>query len=434
MSSKHLIKNFSSLATSKLRRDALTIVEAGLHAIETQHAVNQVVSLKGEVLHIGENKFRLKSYKRIFVVGIGKASSEAAAALEKILGDRITDGIVLDVKVGKLKYMKNLVGTHPFPSYDNIRATGEIVGLLKAVDSQDLVIAIISGGGSALLCWPHEMECGAMTAMMNVLMKKGATIHEINTVRKHTSEIQGGQFVRLANPATIAGLIFSDVPEDDLSMVASGPTFLDTTTVKDAERILKKYDVLSSCKLPDCHLIETPKDPSIFEHVSNVCVVSNTIATAAMIKQANVLGYDPVLFSNDLQGEAREKGKMFAEQVKPGQVLIAGGETTVHVKGKGIGGRNQEFALGALESIVEDALVLSCASDGIDHSPVAGALVDELVKQKAKTFRLKPEVYLAKNNSFEFFQKTKSYLETGMTGMNVSDVMLAIRLPASSRR
>jgi glycerate-2-kinase len=258
-------------------------------------------------------------------------------------------------------------------------------------------------------------------------MQKGATIQEMNTVRKHISEIQGGQFVRLAFPATVVGLIFSDVPGDDLSMVASGPTFLDTTTAKDAKRILEKYQVLTVCKLPQCHLIETPKDPYLFERVSNFCVVSNAIATTAMMKEAKRLGYKPVLYSNNLQGEAREKGKMFVELVKPGEVLIAGGETTVQIRGSGIGGRNQEFALGALSSLHEDSLVLSCASDGIDHSSVAGAFVDDLVKQKAKTLGLKPESYLAKNDSFAFFQKTRSYLETGVTGMNVSDLMLTIR-------
>ncbi|MCX6715040.1 MAG: DUF4147 domain-containing protein [Candidatus Uhrbacteria bacterium] len=427
MSSKHLFKNYSALATTHLRRDALAIVEAGLRAIETQHAVNLVVSLKKDVLKIGEKTYKLKSYKRIFVVGIGKASLETAFALEKILGERITDGIILDVKKGKLKRMKSIAGTHPFPSYENIRATGEIVGLLKAVGTQDLVIAIISGGGSALLCWPYQLECNDVTAMTRALMQKGATIREMNTVRKHISEIQGGQFVRLAYPATIAGLIFSDVPGDDLSMVASGPTFLDTTTAKDAKRILEKYQVLTICKLSQCHLIETPKDLTLFEHVSNTCVISNAIATAAMMREAKKLGYKPVLYSNDLQGEAREKGKMFAELVKPGEVLIAAGETTVQVHGTGMGGRNQEFALGALSSVLEGTLVLSCASDGIDHSSVAGAFVDDLVKQKTKTLRLKPETYLAKNNSFEFFQKTKSFLETGVTGMNVSDIMLAIK-------
>ncbi|OGL62930.1 hypothetical protein A3E97_05360 [Candidatus Uhrbacteria bacterium RIFCSPHIGHO2_12_FULL_47_12] len=428
MSAKHLFKNYSSIATTGLRRDALAIVEAGLRAVETQAAVHQAVSLKKDVLKMGDKTFSLKSYRRVFVVGIGKAALEAAKALEEILGDRIQDGIVLDVKQGKLKRMKSIAGTHPFPSYENIRATGEIVGLLKAVDSQDLVIAIISGGGSALLCWPHQLECGDLTAMTRVLMQKGATIHEMNTVRKHTSDIQGGQFVRLAYPATIAGLIFSDVPGDELSLVASGPTFLDTSTAKDAKRILEKYHVLSMCKLPECHLVETPKDPSLFTHVTNRSVVSNAHATAAMMKQAKTLGYKPVLYSNKLEGEAHEKGKMFAGLVKPGEVLIAGGETTVHVRGKGNGGRNQEFALGALGSIGEDALVLSCASDGIDHSSVAGAFVDVNVRAKAKILGLKPETYLAKNNSYNFFQKTKSYLDTGVMGMNVSDLMLAMRV------
>jgi len=427
MTAKHVFKNYASIATTGLRRDALSIVEAGLHAIETQTAVLQSMTLKKDVLKIGDKTFRLKSYRRIFVVGIGKASLEAAKALEKILGDRITDGIILDVKQGNLKRMKSVAGTHPFPSYENIRATGEIVGLLKAVDAQDLVITIISGGGSALLCWPHQLESHDVTAMTRVLMQRGATIHEMNTVRKHTSEIQGGQFVRLAFPATVVGLIFSDIPGDELDMVASGPTFLDTTTVKDAKRILEKYHVLSTCKLPECHLVETPKDPMLFAHVTNICVVSNTIATTAMMKQAKKLGYKPVLYSNALQGEAREKGKMFAELVKPGEVLIAGGETTVQIKGKGTGGRNQEFALGALSAINDHALVLSCASDGIDHSPVAGAFVDVNVRIKIKPLRLTPEEYLSKNNTYEFFQKTKTFLDTGVTGMNVSDLMLAIR-------
>jgi len=424
---KHVIKNYASIATTKLRKDALQILEAGLRAIETQGAVKKVVRLNGEKLLIGKKTYELKTFKRIFVVGIGKASLESAIALESILGNRITDGIVLDVKKGNLKYMKSIQGTHPFPSFENIRATGEIIGLLKAVDSQDLVVAIVSGGGSALLCWPYQMECNDVTAITKTLMDKGATIREMNTVRKHISEAQGGQFARLAYPATIAGLIFSDVPGDDLSMVASGPTYLDTSTAKDAKRILEKYSVLTVCKMPSCHLIETPKDPVFFQHVTNTCVVSNGIATEAMMNQAKALGYKPVLYSNDLQGEAREKGKMLAQLVKPGEVLIAGGETTVQVKGKGLGGRNQEFALGALDSVNEDLLVLSCGSDGIDHSPVAGAFVDEGVKKKAKELKLKPEPFLEKNDSFAFFQKTKTFLDTGVTGMNVSDLMLAIR-------
>lgn len=427
MRATHLLKNYSSIATTDLRRDALSILEAGMRAIETRTAVHRVVSLKKDVLQIAGKSFRLKSYRRIFVIGIGKAALEAATALEDILGTRITEGIVLDVKQGKLKRIKSVAGTHPFPSDVNIRTTGEIVGLLKSVDSHDLVIAIISGGGSSLLCWPYQLGCNDMTMITRTLMQKGATIHEMNTVRKHTSEIQGGQFVRLAYPATIAGLIFSDVPGDDLSMVASGPTYLDSTTAMDAKRILEKYQVLTVCKLPECHLIETPKDTSLFARVTNTAIVSNVVATTAMMKHAKKLGYKSVLYSNALQGEAREKGKMFAELVKRGEVLIAGGETTVHVSGKGKGGRNQEFALGALSHLPEHSLVLSCASDGIDHSPVAGAFVDDEGKQHAKKLKLNPETFLEKNNSYAFFQKTKTFLQTGETGMNVSDLMLAIR-------
>lgn len=427
MPSKHLFKNYASIATTKLRKDALAIMEAGLRAIETRSAVHRIISLKGDVLKIGQKNFKLNTYRRIFVVGIGKAALECAMALEEILGDRIADGIILDVKKGKLKHMKSIAGTHPFPGYENVRATGEIVGLLKAVESQDLVIAIVSGGGSALLCWPYQMECNDIAAITKVLMDKGATIREMNTVRKHISEIQGGQFVRLAYPATIAGLIFSDVPGDDLSMVASGPTFLDTSTAKDAKLILEKYTVLTTCKMPSCSLIETPKDPSFFEKVTNTCVVSNSVATKAMMLEAKALGYKPVLYSNDLQGEAQEKGKMLAELVKPGEVLIAGGETTVQIRGNGKGGRNQEFVLGALGAIEDGALVMSCASDGIDHSPVAGAFADLEVKGKTKLLKLKPEAFLAKNDSFAFFQKTKTFLDTGVTGMNISDLMMAIR-------
>lgn len=425
--SKSFFKNARMLGVTPLRRDALAIMDAGLRAIDTQTSVKRTVTLDKDVLRIGSKSYKCSSYRRIIVIGIGKSSLEAARALEEILGNRISAGIVLDVKKGKLKYLKSIAGTHPFPSENNIHATAEIVGLMKTVDSSDLVIAIISGGGSALLCWPYQLGCNDVTSITQVLMKKGATIQELNTVRKHTSEIQGGQLARLAYPATVAGLIFSDVPGDELSMVASGPTFLDTTTAKDAARVLEKYHVLTACKMSTCRLIETPKDPVLFEHVTNIPIVSNAIATQAMMVKAKELGYKPVLYSNALTGEAREKGKMFAELVKPGQALIAGGETTVHIVGSGTGGRNQEFALGALAYVDDATLVISCASDGNDHSPVAGGIADALTQEKAKTLRLKPEAFLAKNDSYPFFQKTKSYLDTGVTGMNVSDLMLALR-------
>lgn len=421
------ILNEKQLATTKLRRDALSIVRAGIDAVETGKVLRQVVRRKGETLTVGKKSYRLDRYRRIFVIGIGKAAFDGVKALESILGSRITDGVVLDVKGGKLTRVKSLVGTHPLPSHTNIRATAEILGIIKGATAKDLVIAVISGGGSALLCWPHQLECDDVTKINQLLMKHGATIHELNTVRKHISEIQGGQLAWMAHPATVVGLIFSDVPGDDISMVSSGPTVLDTTFVRDAQRIMKKYDVLRLCQLEHCDLRETPKHPRFFERVQNELVVGNGTAVQAMATRARRLGYDPVIYSTTLNGEAREAGQLMASLLKPGQALIVAGETTVTVRGKGHGGRNQELALGALEALPPGGLVLSLASDGIDNSPVAGAFVDDGVKQQAHDKKLRPDRSLEKNDSLPFFEKVGTRIKTGMTGVNVSDLMLGLQ-------
>jgi len=421
------ILNEKTLATTKIRRDALKIVRAGLEAVETGRSLKRIVHRVGERLTVGKRVYRLDRYRRIFVIGIGKAAFDAVHALESLLGSRITDGVVLDVKGGKLLRVKSLVGTHPLPSHTNIRATAEILGIVKGATADDLVITVVSGGGSALLCWPHQLECDDVTKINRLLLRRGATIQEINTVRKHISEIQGGQLAWMAHPATVVGLIFSDVPGDDISMVASGPTVLDTTTVKDAQRIMKKYEVLRLCALEHCDLRETPKHPRFFEHVYNELVVGNTTAVQAMAQRARALGYDPVLYSTTLDGEAREAGQLLAGLLKPGQALIAAGETTVTVRGKGQGGRNQEVALGALATLPEKGLVLSLASDGIDNSPVAGAFVDKQVKQRAHILKLRPERALEKNDSLPFFEAVESTIKTGITGVNVSDLMLGLQ-------
>ncbi len=421
------ILNEKTLATTKLRRDALRIVRAGLEAVETRKSLRQIVHRQGERLTVGRRVYRLDRYRRIFVIGIGKAAFDAVRALESLLGSRITDGVVLDVKGGKLLRVKSLIGTHPLPSHTNIRATAEILGIVKGATADDLVIAVVSGGGSALLCWPHQLECDDVTKINRLLMRRGATIHEINTVRKHISEIQGGQLAWMAHPATMIGLIFSDVPGDDISMVASGPTVLDTTTVKDAQRVMKKYDVLRLCALEHCDLRETPKHPQFFEHVQNELVVSNVIAVQAMATRARALGYDPIVYSTTLEGEAREAGQLLASLLRPGSALIAAGETTVTVHGKGQGGRNQEVALGALAALPKNGLVVSFASDGIDNSPVAGALVDEQVRERVQALQLRPERALEKNDSLTFFEAVGSSIKTGVTGVNISDLMLGLQ-------
>ncbi len=427
---RHLISLRSSASSSRLRTDTLAVLEAGLTAIRTEDAVRRQVVRHGERLTIGSRSWDLSSFRHIYVVGIGKAAGDACAALERILGARITDGLALDVKKRPLKRIKSIAGSHPLPSLINMRATGEIIGMLKQVGPSDLVVTVISGGGSALLCWPYELKCDALAMMTAALMKQGATIQELNTVRKHLSEIQGGQFARLAFPAEVIGLIFSDVPGDDLSMVASGPTMLDTTTVNDAKRILKRYDVLRTCQLPDCELRETPKDALFFQRVTNLLIVGNTNALNAMEREAARRGYAVRVYSKELVGEAREIGRFLAGLPQPGEMVLAGGETTVTVRGKGVGGRNQEVALGALPVVGADVLVASFASDGVDNGPVAGAIADAGIADIAKKKRLDPRAALAQNDAFTFFKKTGGHLVTGVTGANVSDLFVAVRAPA----
>lgn len=425
--SQHIIKNFTQLATNMLRRDTLAVLEAGLAALDTKRVIKDACRLSGNRLTIKKQTWDLSHYDHLYVIGIGKAAFDSAKALEDLLGKRITDGVILDVKSGPLKRMKSIAGTHPFPSMENMRATGEIMGILKQVDSRDLVIVIISGGGSALLCWPFELKCNDLVLLTKTLMHKGATIEDINTIRKHLSEVQGGQLARLAYPATVAGLVFSDVPGDDLAIIASGPTVLDTTTIADAQRILKRYDLLRACQIPHCEFRETPKDSIYFKNVTNLLLVTNERALAAMEREAKRRKYRTRIYSRTLTGEAREVGKLLAGLPKSGEMVFAAGETTVTVVGTGTGGRNQEVALGAWSQIPSDGLVVSCASDGIDNSPAAGALMDVNTKKSALRHHLNWEKALQHNDCYPFLKTSNQLLITGDTGTNVSDLMIAAR-------
>ncbi len=423
--SGHLIANFSFLAATELRKHAFSIIEAGIKGVETKKALNRITRLDKDVLHVNGKKYHLKKYDEIFVIGIGKAALEAGRVLDSLLGSRITGGIILDVKKGRLKNIESIAGTHPFPSLSNMQATGKIMGILKHIKANDLLIAVVSGGGSALLSWPYAMKHEDMRYVIGSLMKKGARIKEINTVRKHLSEIQGGQFAKMAYPADIVGLIFSDVPGDDLSTVASGPIVLDPTTVQDARKVLKKYGL--DKKMAEDVFRETPKDPKFFTKVYNVLVVSNTLAAEAMKEKALSLGYKAKIFSTVIEGEARKVGKKLARLPQKGEAVIAVGETTVKVRGKGKGGRNQELVLGGLPFVPEDGILVSCASDGIDNTMAAGALADACLRDIAKRKKMEVEKYLSNNDSFHFFEKTGGQIMTGVTGVNVSDLMLSMR-------
>lgn len=427
MTAKRLVKNFNKLASSSLRRTALEIFESGMAAVSTETAIRKHVAVNAGKLRVGKKVYNLDNYEKVFVIGCGKAAVETARVLEKMLGKRITAGAVIDVRNAKLQHIKSIAGTHPFPSARNLKGAAQIVALLKQAGPKDLVITVISGGGSALLFWPHSIRLENFVCVTKNLMRAGAAIKEMNTVRKHLSALQGGQLVKLAHSATMIGLIFSDVPGDDISMIASGPTVIDTTTVKDAKRILMKYGVAKTCKVVAGDLVETPNDTGIFKKVQNVLVVNNVLAVRAMVEAARKAGFKPRVLSTALSGEAREVGEMLAKNVKRGEALIAAGETTVHIMGRGHGGRNQEVALGALEKIPAGAVLLSVASDGHDNSAAAGAIADTEVVAKAKKLRLDVQKYLAENNSFEFAKKTGSQIFTGLTNINVSDLFVVLR-------
>lgn len=428
MNKSHIVQNFDDLATSTLRHDALTILESGLRAVETRQVIESQVQLDGGTLHVSGHEYDLNAYERVYLFGIGKCAADACSVLEEKLGERLEGGIVLDVRGVPLKKLRSEVGTHPLPSEKNVAVTEDIAEMLDQATENDLVLTVISGGGSALMCLPNDMACEALAEITQILIESGATIQEINIVRKHLSKIQGGWFAQRAYPAKVVSLIFSDVPGDDIATIASGPTVRDTSTRQDAKHVLNRYDVFELCTLPHCEVAETPKEMRYFKGVDNILVCTNKTALHAMSLQAKSMGYDVHMQSASVQGEARIiGGQMLTEQIEPHSCYLFGGETTVRVHNEnGKGGRNQEVALGSLLSTKNDVVVVASASDGWDNSDVAGALADTTTLQKAQELGLDVEDYLERNMSYDFFQQTGDALKTGRLGSNVSDLYIVL--------
>ncbi len=423
------IKNFKELATTPTREAALNIAEAGLAAIDTKKALAERVKFSGGAFSIDGENFDLSGFERIFVVGVGKCALEAGAALEEVLGEKLSGGIVLDVHRGSLKKITAYAGTHPFPTQANVDATSAIIRLLSSLTAKDFVVFVVSGGGSTLLCQPQNMVCVQEGEILKALFQKGATIQEINTLRKHLSLARGGHLAAYAYPASSIALIFSDVPGDDIGFIASGPTVKDGTTVDEVRAIVQKYDLEKATGLK-IDPLKTPKEDKYFEKVKNIVFVSNETALVAMTAEAKRAGLRPEVRTSLLTGEAKEVGARIAGEISealPEAAYLYGGETTVTVLGKGRGGRDQELALAALERLAGDALLLALASDGRDNGEYAGAICDTMTKEKAATFGLKPEGFLSRNGSSEFFEKVGGLLMTGDTGSNVSDLVIAIK-------
>jgi glycerate 2-kinase len=437
---------------AQLRHDARAIFDAGVAAADSYGAVARHVSFDNEQLVVAGKAYDLDRYRQVIVVGAGKASARMAQALEAILVDKIAGGVI-NVKYGygaRLRAITVNEAGHPLPDkagHDGARA---IVELAHAAGEDDLVFCLISGGGSALLPYPVdgitlEEKCQAT----QLLLDCGATIQEINAIRKHISKVKGGRLVSWAFPAAVIALILSDVVGDSLDSIASGPTTPDSTTFADCLSIIKKYGLETTISPAVADLLrrgaggnvqDTPKaeDP-VFGNVHNVIVGSNRSALEAARQKAEALGYKSLLLSSFIEGESRIVAALHGaiakeisatgNPVERPACVISGGETTVTIRGLGLGGRNQEFALAAAVEIagLENVVILSGGSDGTDGpTDAAGALVDGTTLTRADQLGLDAQLFLQNNDSYPFFQRLGDLLVTGPTFTNVMDLRVVL--------
>jgi hydroxypyruvate reductase len=436
----------------KLRSDAMTIFQSALAAVDPEEAVRRHLRIDGETLSLEGRRYDLGACERILVVGAGKAVAPMAKALEDMLGDRIDSGVLV-VKDGHglpLKKIHVREASHPVPDERGVAGTLEILKLLDGAGRRDLVLCLISGGGSALLIAPAEgITLPDKQATTRSLLACGATIHEINTIRKHLSRAKGGQLARAAHPAGVLSLILSDVVGDDLDVIGSGPTVPDRSSFEDTMEILKRYEIWDRIPAPvrdrvaqgvKGALPETPKpgDPA-FDGCAQVLVGSCLRALTAAAESAERLGYRSLILSSKVEGEAREVAKAFAaigkevlssdHPLKPPACILTGGETTVTLQGDGRGGRNQEFVLaGALALDGTDrVVVLAGGTDGTDGpTDAAGALADGLSIRRAKALGMDPHAFLKRSDSYHFFKPLDDLIITGPTRTNVMDVYMLL--------
>jgi glycerate 2-kinase len=433
---------------SVLSRDALRIFHAALKAANPAEAVLRHVQLAGNVLAAGRKRYHLDLFRHVYVIGAGKASAQMAQSIERLLGKRITGGLI-NIKYGhavRLRRIELNECGHPIPDRNGELGAQRIAEIARQAGQDDLVLCLISGGASALLPLPAPpVTLEEKQETTRLLLHCGANIHELNCVRKHISAVKGGQLAELAFPATVLALILSDVIGDDLDVIGSGPTVPDRSTFSDARAILAKYGI--SGRVPAAiqerfsgSASETPKPgDQIFEKVQNLIVGSNRLAVDAAAQQARSLGYHTLVLSTFIEGETRDVARVHAaiakeiratgRPVKPPACVISGGETTVTIRGSGLGGRNQEFALAAALDIagLKDVVVLSAGTDGTDGpTDAAGALADGSTVARAEAKCLNAAAYLANNDSYPFFEHLGNLIKTGPTGTNVADVRLIL--------
>ena len=432
------------------REAALAIWRSALDAAAVEPLVRSSLRLNGDTLACGPMTLDLGGVRRVLVLGCGKAGASMARAVEAVLGDRIAQGFVVvkDGHVLPTRIVELAEGGHPVPDHRGQAAARRLLSLAQAAEAGDLVLFLISGGGSALLPAPvPPITLEEKQDVTRRLLAAGAPIGELNAVRKHLSLLKGGQLARAAAPAQVLTLLLSDVIGDPLDVIASGPTAPDPTTFGDALDVLARRGVAAQVapsvlrRLEAGRRGEAPETPkpgdAVFGGVTNVVVGNSRLVVDAAARTAERLGYAPVIATAALEGEARDAARALvaeARSLRRPACLIAGGETTVTVRGAGRGGRCQEFALAAADALVsgDDLIVLAAGTDGTDGpTDAAGAVVDGRTVGKGRALGLDADRALADNDTHPFLQATGELIVTGPTNTNLLDLYIALA-PARS--
>jgi glycerate-2-kinase len=443
-----LIKNFDQLVSNghtpelqKKRKDALEILAAAVKAVDPYRVV-QLVFHQNHLL-LGSETVDLSLFDRVFAVGFGKASVPMVHAVCDAVS--VTEGVAITndpFATVPHQSIEVIVGGHPLPNEGSIQGTEKILNLLERCGETDCVIVVISGGGSSLLCKPL-IPLVDLRMTMDLLLRSGADINDVNTIRKHLSTVKGGKLVQYTK-ATVISLIISDIVHDPISSIASGPTSPDTTTFSEAKAILTRYTLWD--RVPESVrkiidegiaglLPETPKKGNpVFHSVHNFIVANNQLACRQAVKKARELGYTSVLVTTAITGDARNVGQCLLKRAtkslsQKNTVFVSGGEPTVTVRGHGQGGRNQELVLSCVKEIAGAHIVIaSMGTDGIDgSSPAAGALADGGTLSRAQNKQLDPLIFLKNNDSYTFFSALHDEILTGPTGTNVMDIQLILQ-------
>jgi len=439
-------------AVSEGYKNAVEIFRAGLQAVAPGPAIHRFCQLEGEMLTVDNQEYDLREFEKIFVLGAGKAGASMAKAIEEILGDRISEGIIT-VKydhLEKLQKVKIQEAGHPVPDQNGLNGAKAVYQLASLADEKTLVICLISGGGSALMVLPaDDITLENKQETTRILLASGATIHEINTVRKHLSAIKGGGLARAVYPATLITLILSDVVGDNLDSIASGPCVPDPGSFADCKAIFARYSIEDQIPAPVlCRInsgvastiAETPKaGEPFFDKTQNVIIGNNFKALVKAKEKADQLGYNSLLLSSMIEGETRDVAANHIAIAREIQLhgcplpqpacLLSGGETTVRIKGTGKGGRNQEFVLAAALKLtgMKHITVLSGGTDGTDGpTDAAGAFADETTLQRAREINADPQEYLDNNDSYHFFDRLDDLFKTGPTNTNVMDLRIIL--------